>query len=530
MDQDLDQAPGQQRSSSYASPYHQAASTDALNARWRNEGDNLSYAPSSLYYNGYPASQPTSPARQGAPRQTGQQEGAKKKKGFKAFFSKLGGTSVKSSSSFGNSPQLVNSPFGASPSQGYPSPGEEDFGPLAPPPSLSILSRRKTPSTSSLQSVASGPNSPRVLPAGQDHSRAPSLSNSSIFSNPAMVAPALSSGQSFSSSQHPRSVSTPNQIQMGAGLPGLQYGKATPTSPSLAPTKNSMSPASGTFPLRRGSRDTIGSRQSMVVGGDAGDFGPASSPGVLRPRPSPGNSLAEENVLPRNEYFPPGGDLYQRRSSASANVNQFSPVQPLAHRLSMASVLVPSFSQQPAPGHPSNFSHRRQSSSIQKDLPPLPPLSPDPATQTSGFPPNSSYPNSPAHAQGPMSNGRPTQQYGMPPAPSARNTGTDQSKKEKKRGKLSGFFGVGGKRDSSEHQPRSSSRNEGLIGRSSLSFARVQFLALTLLPSLASRLPLLFPRKPVNTSLRCSLCTLYHLPSCPPSSLLPLHASLFFSS
>lgn len=509
MDQELDQAPGQQRSSSYASPYHQAASTDALNARWRNDGDNLSYAPSSLYYNGYPASQPTSPARQGAPRQTGQQEGAKKKKGFKAFFSKLGGTSVKSSSSFGNSPQLVNSPFGASPSQGYPSPGEEDFGPLAPPPSLSILSRRKTPSTSSLQSVASGPNSPRVLPAGQDHSRAPSLSNSSIFSNPAMVAPALSSGQSFSSSQHPRSVSTPNQIQMGAGLPGLQYGKATPTSPSLAPTKNSMSPASGTFPLRRGSRDTIGSRQSMVVGGDAGDFGPASSPSVLRPRPSPGNSLAEENVLPRNEYFPPGGDLYQRRSSASANVNQFSPVQPLAHRLSMASVLVPSFSPQPAPGHPSNFSHRRQSSSIQKDLPPLPPPSPDPATQTSGFPPNSSfYPNSPAHAQGPMSNGRPTQQYGIPPAPSARNTGTDQSKKEKKRGKLSGFFGVGGKRDSSEHQPRSSSRNEGLIGRSSLSFARVQFLALTLLPSLASRLPLLFPRKPLNTSLRCSLCTL----------------------
>lgn len=454
----LDRDQEKQNRLSYASPYQQNASSDALNQRWRNDGGNMSYAASSQFYPyQYPGSAPTSPGRQAAPSAEG---AGKKKKGFKAFFSKLGGGSVKSSSSFGNSPQLANGQFATrTPSQGYPSPGPsgyEEFAPLAPPPSLKFLSRGKTPSTSSLQSLSSGPNSPRgPPPPGADRSRAGSLSGSSVFSGgPPLVAPALSSGQSFSSSQHPRSVSTP--IHVGPG--GPHHGKTPSLSPSAAPSASSMSPSSGTFPVRRSSRDTLGSRQSLFAGADG-------------PRPGPADGFAEESLASfGGEYFPPG-DSHQRRSMASLGQGspaRFSPVPPAAHRLSVSSgplpMVLPTHAAPPLPSPGDTTAHRRQSSNFQKELPPLPPPSPNLTAAAA-------YAHVPIqHGPGPNGRREPSgaSSNGYDSSQTVRGDGTDKSKKEKRsRGKLSGFFGVGGgaKKDGFDAPPRSSSRNEGsLVG------------------------------------------------------------------
>jgi hypothetical protein len=249
-----------------------------------------------------------------------------------------------------------------------------------------------------------------------------------------------------------------------------------------------MSPASGSFPVRRGSRDTLGSRQSIFASAPEIVDGLPPAAGT-RVRPSPGTSLTEEGLVNggQSEYFPPGGDAWQQRQSYAAagqsSPGGYPPALPAtAHRLSVASGPPPPSSAAAPHANPGLISHRRRSSNFQKDLPPLPPASPNPpALLPLGHPLQPSFSAGGISSLG--ANGWPQQPGQNQAQTTVRSNGTDKSggKREKKRGKLSGFFGVGSSsggaaaaKKQSFETPHAASRDEGsLIGAS---VARVNLL------------------------------------------------------
>jgi hypothetical protein len=426
----------------FASPYQSnaAQSTDGLNRPWLNQNnpnrnsDQHSIAASSvLQFDGMPESTPGSPT--GEPGSGA--GGRKKKKGIKAFFSKLGGGSVRSVSSFGNSPQL-------SQTQRFET-YDDLSAPLPPPPSLGFLSRDSRSSSSGSGGGGGGPN----VQQDGTFSRSGSPSTSSVQSgSPSFYppVPALSTGQSYSSSQqHPRSVSSPSGYALAQN--SQQAGGVPRSSDSLP------SPSSQRFPVaRRSSRETVGSRKSGLAieldvssgepvvqpsgGGGLGFGSLAQSPGEMphlgkrvgsgdSPTGAGGgialsgddgrNGSSSRNGSPtkarQNSYL--GGQSVHQLPISPAGPN-FSPQQPNPLSPSLMSnvrqaqshVRSPSYpppqdasstfipsptdlsaSSPPPPSRPNV--HHRVSSNVYKDLPPLPPPSPAPDSPTN----RSSNPN-----------------------------------------------------------------------------------------------------------------------------------------
>lgn len=523
----------------FSKPYQAAASTDALNRPWM-QSDQYSLRGSSTHqFEPQSESMPSSPVR-GEASGVGNLPGKKKKKGLMALFSKLGGGSTKSNSSFGNSPQINQQPF------------EEDLSsPLPPPPSLSYLSRNGASSN------GGGPNS---RDSGPSHSRSSSANSSQSAQNPnnpnsPLYPPNLSAGGPSYPNQQGRSVSSP--VGMQASLP--QHGKTPSLSPSTA-SASSPSPSSIRFPARRGSRDTMGSRKSGLIidsndpspggmhygygqGGLRGSL--ASSPGEIATdkRKSLGdglNGLSEMGVVnggyddtygrPLSSTMPsrPNGQhsVGQKAGVAYPTYGGHGPHHPQSQASYPPNGINPPSAMHPSMGgrphtassidHPSSMSSAHPTSapsgppvhqqapspsrrlSLYKDLPPLPPPTdtPDPSSNMSsptmttpvqagpGPAPFSNHP-SPYAGQslsrpqshqilsprqgGPHANGhvspRPNTAYQSTGVVAGVDNFADQhqqrgwdgshrggtgtgggaAKKEKKRGKLSGFFGVGKK-------------------------------------------------------------------------------------
>ncbi|CED83312.1 hypothetical protein [Phaffia rhodozyma] len=382
----------------YSSPYPPAAaSIDGLSQSWRQQFDHTStLGASTIQFENYSQSSPMQPSSHlfTQPHSPDHPDHKKRKGGIKKFFSKLGsGASVRTTSSFGNSPQMLNpGTFSQSRPQ---TPGEDDLNsPLAPPPSLSFLSKKSGAGAggggSSSGSHSSGPNIPRGYGdiSGSTHGRSGSGSSGLSGNFP----PALSTGVSYSSSQ-PRSVSTP----VAGSNPSLPYGvpphQRTPSMTSSPPTSSMR------FLDRQISRETLGSRKSGLIVVDNGDGSGPVNASLFdgKKRRMTGDYTSETGYLPVD--FDPTGERDQRLHSKSYSANTFPSRTSLTPSQMSSSLLqnqtdlyMPSFqSKASSPSMTDGYYSRplylkriSTISNLDKDLPPLPSSSPEPYISTGG--------------------------------------------------------------------------------------------------------------------------------------------------